>query len=385
MPVNNAYITRTAICLPNKAVENNDIESILGLVNDKPSRAKRIILNSNGIKQRYYVLDAETGEPVFTNAQLTAESVRNLFSDAADMNRIDCLACGTTTPDQIAPNHAVMVHGELQTPPCEAIATAGICMSGITSLKYAAMAIRSGEHLAAVATGSETVSLNLRAENYTEELRDTVEQLQQQPEVAFEKDFLRWMLSDGAGAVLIEPEPTKYAEQPPLKIEWLDIISYANEFETCMYMGAGKQEDGQLKGWNQYASEGLINESVLTLKQDVKLLNEYIVPVTFTRALQQVIEKRGVTSDQIDFFLPHISSMYFYDKVKDAMSGMGFEIAQEKWFINLCTKGNTGSASIYIMLDELLKSGRVKSGDTMLCFVPESGRFSSSFMLLTAV
>jgi len=136
VPVNNAYITRTAICLPNKAVENNDIESILGLVNDKPSRAKRIILNSNGIKQRYYVLDAETGEPVFTNAQLTAESVRNLFSDAADMNRIDCLACGTTTPDQIAPNHAVMVHGELQTPPCEAIATAGICMSGITSLKY---------------------------------------------------------------------------------------------------------------------------------------------------------------------------------------------------------------------------------------------------------
>ena len=77
--------------------------------------------------------------------------------------------------------------------------------------------------------------------------------------------------------------------------------------------------------------------------------------------------------------------MYFYDKVKEALEKMAYPIAQEKWFTNLTTKGNTGSASIYIMLDELLKSGKVKKNDTLLCFVPESGRFSSSFMLLTAV
>jgi len=385
MPINNAYITRTAVCLPNEPVENDDIESILGEVNGKPSRAKRIILKSNGIKQRYYVLDAKTREPVYNNAQLTATAIRNLFTDLTDMDKIDCLVCGTTTPDQIAPNHAVMVHGELQTPPCEVIATSGICLSGITALKYAYLAIKSGEHHAAVSTGSETVSLNLRATNYTEEVQHKVEKLQKQPEIAFEKDFLRWMLSDGAGAFLVEPEPTRYTDQPPLKIEWLDIISYANELETCMYMGAEKQDDGQLKGWSQFDSKNLINHSVLTLKQDVKLLNENIVPVTFTRSLQKIISKRGVTADQIDYFLPHISSMFFYDKVKDAMSEMGFEIAEDKWFTNLSTKGNTGSASIYIMLDELLKSEKVKPGDTILCFIPESGRFSSSFMLLTAV
>lgn len=385
MSVNSAYITRTAVCLPNEPVENDDIESVLGLINSKPSRAKRIILKSNGIKQRYYVLDAKTGKPVYTNAQLTAESIRNLFPDVADLKTIDCLVCGTTVPDQIAPNHAVMVHGELKNPPCEVIATSGICLSGITALKYACMAIKSGEHLTAVSTGSETSSINLRAEKFAEELQHKVEQLQQQPEIAFEKEFLRWMLSDGAGAFLLEPQPTKYSEQPPLKIEWLDIISFANELEACMYMGAEKQQNGQLKGWSEYDSVDLNNRSVLTLKQDVKLLNENIVQVTLTRALQQIISKRGITAEQIDYFLPHISSMYFYDKVKDAMNALDFEISQEKWFTNLSTKGNTGSASIYIMLDELLKSGKVKSGDTLLCFVPESGRFSSSFMLLTAV
>jgi 3-oxoacyl-[acyl-carrier-protein] synthase-3 len=37
------------------------------------------------------------------------------------------------------------------------------------------------------------------------------------------------------------------------------------------------------------------------------------------------------------------------------------------------------------MLDELVKSGRLKSGNKLLCFVPESGRFSSGFMLLEVV
>lgn len=383
--MNNAYITRTAICLPNTAVENDDIESILGLVGGKPSRAKRIILKSNGIKQRYYVLDPATGKAVYTNAQLTAAAIKNLFPEDDLINKIDCLICGTTKPDQLAPNHGVMVHGELQIPPCEVIATSGICLSGITALKYAMMAVRSGEHKMAVATGSETISVNLKADNYQEENSQKIKNLHKHPEIAFEKDFLRWMLSDGAGAFVVEPEPLTQSEQPSLKIEWLDIISYANEFDTCMFMGAEKMEDGQIKGWDQFQTRELLDHSTMSLKQDIKLLNEHIVPVTFTRTLEQIIKKRQLSSADIDFFLPHISSMYFYDKVKDALESLDFSIAQKKWFTNLSSKGNTGSASIFIMLDELLKSGKVKSGHKILCFVPESGRFSSSFMLLTAI
>ena len=69
----------------------------------------------------------------------------------------------------------------------------------------------------------------------------------------------------------------------------------------------------------------------------------------------------------------------------DCMAAVGFPVAPEKWFTNLHTKGNTGSTSIYIMIDELLKSGRLKAGDRLLCFIPESGRFTGSLMYLTAV
>ena len=80
-----------------------------------------------------------------------------------------------------------------------------------------------------------------------------------------------------------------------------------------------------------------------------------------------------------------MSSEYFRMPMVDCMAATAFPVGQEKWFTNLHNKGNTGSASIFIMVDELLDSGRLKAGDRLLCFVPESGRFTGSLMHLTAV
>jgi 3-oxoacyl-[acyl-carrier-protein] synthase-3 len=67
------------------------------------------------------------------------------------------------------------------------------------------------------------------------------------------------------------------------------------------------------------------------------------------------------------------------------MKSIDFEIPPERWFTNLAYKGNTGAASIYIILEEFFKSDRIKRGDRILCFIPESGRFSMCYMMLTAV
>jgi 3-oxoacyl-[acyl-carrier-protein] synthase-3 len=376
------YITNTAAFLPNKPVANDRIESVLGMVGGRPSRARRLVLRSNGIKQRYYAIDPATGEPSYTNAEMTAITIRALFASEAELDRIECLVTGTSMPDQIMPSHGVMVHGELRNGPCEVISTAGICLSGMSALKYAYLGVKSGEYDRVVSTGSELASPILRAKNFESESLQKLESLKKRPEIAFEKDFLRWMLSDGAGAFLLESSPVQRTDQPVFEIEWIEICSYANELTTCMYAGAEKREDGSLKGWQLFDQHELIDHSVLTIKQDVKLLNENIVPVTVRRTLEKVIRKTGIQADEIDYFLPHISSMFFYEKVYEALVEMDFMIPKERWFTNLATKGNTGAASIYIMLDELAKSGRLKRGDRLLCFVPESGRFSSSFMLL---
>ena len=240
------YINDIQAFLPNEAVDNSEIESVLGQVGPRPSRAKRMILRSNKITSRHYAIDKESGKATHSNAQIAAEAIRKLHNDTYDINTIELLACGTTMPDQLMPNHALMVHGELGIPSCEVIATAGICLSGTMSLKYGYMSVLSGQSNNAVATGSENASAAMRAENFKEEIETRIEALERQPEIAFEKDFLRWMLSDGGGAVWMSAEPNP--ESISLKIEWIVQKSYANELDACMYAGCEKLEDGSLKG-----------------------------------------------------------------------------------------------------------------------------------------
>lgn len=373
------YITATGAFLPHAPVGNGDMERLLGQVGSRPSRARRTILRSNGIVSRHYAIDPDTLQFTHNNAQLAAEAIR---ASGARLQDIDCLASGTSIADQLMPGHASMVQGELALPACDVLSAGGVCVAGMTALKYAANAVRTGDCHYAVATGSELSSASMRAENFSAEIDSDVDAIEKQPELAFEKDFLRWMLSDGAGALLLENTPR--SEGISLRIDWIDILSYAGEMETCMYAGAVKQDGGTLRGW-QHSDVQLDNDSVMAVKQDVKLLNEQVIFYTVEKPLQTIIGKRGLKAESIDYFLPHYSSLFFRDKVYAGLQRAGLEIPLARWFTNLPSKGNTGSASIYIMLDELFRSGKLQRGERLLCYVPESGRFSTAFMHLTVV
>lgn len=374
-----AYITRMAAFLPNAPVDNDHMEQLLGMIDGKPSRTRRIILRNNGIKLRHYAIDPATGAFTHNNATLTAAAVRKLNLEQPPQ----CLCCGTSTPDQIMPGHAAMVHGELGQAPCEIVTTSGICISGIMALKYACLQVAAGQTETAVATGSELASSFMRAPMCAAETISPA-QLEQAPQLAFDSDFLRWMLSDGAAAALVaaQPAPTGIS----LRVEWIEQRSFANELATCMYAGAAKNTDGSLRGWREFDSLAqALKERAFLIKQDVKLLNSEIITTAVERALLPIVARHNLNAADITWFLPHYSSEYFRQRLYNGMQSAGFDIPMERWFSNLTTRGNTGAASIYIMLEELLGSGKLRRGDTILCFVPESGRFSMCYMLLTVV
>ena len=223
----------------------------------------------------------------------------------------------------------------------------------------------------------------MRGHNFANEIESRVEQTTKPMEIAFEKDFLRWMLSDGAGAVWISDTPNQDGNS--LQIDWIFQKSYAGELDTCMYAGAQKMEDGSLQGWRDYFPQKWLEESIFSIKQDIKLLNEKIIEYTLTKPLRELVANGKVDAEKIDWYLPHYSSGFFRDKVYKGMRAAGCDIPQKKWFTNLSSKGNTGSASIFIILEELFNSEHLKKGQTLLCFIPESGRFSTAFMHLTVV
>ena len=102
------------------------------------------------------------------------------------------------------------------------------------------------------------------------------------------------------------------------------------------------------------------------LFQDVSLLGENIVP-TAGRFFADVLHRRGLTAADVDWLLPHISSMFFQQPLYEQMARIGFDFPVAKWFTNLRYKGNTGAASIFIMLEELYRSGKLRPGHRILC------------------
>jgi 3-oxoacyl-[acyl-carrier-protein] synthase III len=383
--MNDVYITDVAAFLPNNPVSNDDMEKCLGIPKVVSQRIKKIVLKTNDIHTRYYVIDPETGRQTHTNTQLTAEAIRRLNPYSGfSLDDIDCLCCGTSTPDQLMPGHGPMVHGELKNRPCEVVSTAGICLSGVMAMKYAYMNTALGFVKNAVAAGSEMPSPSLRASFFAGIHENKNPALKKDEVLPFDASFLRWMLSDGSGAVFMTGERPE--GRTALRIDWIEQVSFASEYDTCMYSGARKNDDGTITGWREYPSQSdAVADGAFLISQDVKLLNSNILQVSVEKTLPVIMKSHDLSASQVDWLLPHYSSGYFRQGYYDHLRDFGLEIPFDKWFTNLSYKGNTGAASIYVILEEIFHSGRLKKGERILCFIPESGRFSISYAMLTVV
>jgi 3-oxoacyl-[acyl-carrier-protein] synthase III len=374
------YINSTSSYFPNNPVSNDEMEEYLGFIDGRPSKSKKIVLRNNAIVNRYYALE-KGGKSTHTNAQMTALAVKALLEkNPGKLQDIELLSCGTSSPDQVMPSHGVMTHGWLpEMESIEVVSPAGVCCAGMHAIKYAYLAIKSGEMKTAVATGSERFSGLLVSDVFEEEAQK-LKEMEENPFIAFQKDFLRWMLSDGASAFLMSDKPNP--EGLSLRLDWIEGASYANNMETCMYMGGEKMEDGTLKGFMDYTPEEIMTRSVFSIKQDITLLSDNIVHLG-GKKIKQLLDKHGVAMTEIDHFLPHISSEFFKSKIYDLVEFYGGGIPYEKWFINLYTVGNVGAASVFLMIDELFNNGTLKKGEKILLLVPESARFSYMYALLT--
>jgi len=373
------YITKTYSLFPTEPVPSSDMEQYIGMIGGKPSRAKELILRNNGIKTRYYALD-RNGKVTHTAYDMAVKALEKLYDTDFAVDDLELLAVGTTSQEMIMPSHGVQIHGQMGgTRHTEVVSFAGSCCSGMHALKYAWMAIASGEKKNAVALVSERLSAWMRANYFTKEYED-LQRLQDEPIIAFEKDFLRFMLSDGAGAVKLSDTPGRNGIS--LKVDWIELTSFANTLPTCMYAGADFDDSGKLMGWTHFPEDEWFSRSLFSLKQDTKLLGENIVKMG-GRFFVELMQKYSLTPDKITWFLPHLSSMYFRPRIMKLLEDIQFMIPEERWFLNLPRVGNVAAASAFLMLDELIGTKQLKSGDTLLFMVPESAHFSYAYVHMT--
>jgi 3-oxoacyl-[acyl-carrier-protein] synthase-3 len=375
---NSVFITALGKFLPGEAITNENMESHLGLIGGKNSRLKSRILKQNGIQSRHYAINSD-GQVKFWNYQLAAKAVSDALSQSElSLRNVEFLAAATSQNDLLAPGFASLVHGATALPPCEIASFQSVCAGGMMALQTAYTGILAGVRKNSVVCASEFTSRFFRPGLF-EETRS----FKESGKVPFDAEFLRWMLSDGAGAAVLENRPNSKGQS--LKIEWIDLMSYADRFDVCMYSGANKKADGTLdKSWYDYPNfAAAASDGAILLKQDVRILDN-VVKLGVNRYLELIAQNR-ISSNEVDWFVCHYSSHVFRSQIMDLLEKGKAMIPEERWFTNLYTKGNTGSASVFIMLEELFNSGNLQPGQKILCMVPESGRFVVSFMLLTVV
>ena len=378
---NDVFIKKTSSYLPNNSVTNDIIEDYIGKIGGKPSRVKNLVLIQNGIKSRYYALTTNQ-EITHTSAMLASEAIKRLFSDSNELSHLELITTATSIPDQILPSHASMVHGLLpETRNIEIFSTSGVCLTSLQALKIAYLSIASGDKNNAVCCASELVSAALLSKHYDSEY-EKCHNISENPYISFEKDFLRFMLSDGAGAVYLDNVPNESGST--LKIEWIEMESNANSLPACMIAGAEFNPDGSITTWKSYDNQELLDKSIFTVKQDIRLLKNHAVKLAVDH-IEMALKKNKTQPNDIKYFIPHLSSMFFYQELLHEIQERNIDLGEEKWFLNLTKVGNIGSASIFVALDELFKSGKLKKGDNILLLVPESGRFSYGTALLTVV
>jgi 3-oxoacyl-[acyl-carrier-protein] synthase-3 len=366
-----AYVTGTGSFLPGPPIGNDEMEEILGKVDGKASRLKSRILKANGIKTRHYAID-RLHRTVYSNAQMAVEAGRACMAGSPlPLRSVGLLSCATTQGDLVVPGFGSMVQAGLGIPEVELHTAHGICSSSVMALRAAANALRVGDQSSALVVASELSSRLFKGSRY--------EAAGGQDAVDFDAEFLRWMLSDGAGAWLLEREPRGRC----LRIDWIRSFSHADAFPVCMGIGT-PTDRADARTWQDFPTYAEAEAAgALLIRQDVRLLDN-VVKLGVDGALRLIAEK-VLDVRRLDHFLCHYSSHHFRSRILDMLKMCDALIPEEKWYTNLYTRGNTGCASILIMLDDFLREGRGKPGETILCMVPESGRFNVAYVHLTIV
>lgn len=364
------YLVAAGAHLPGGPIGNDEIDRFIGTINRSSARIRNRILAENGIRTRHYGID-EQGRSRTSTAAMAAAAVHDCMrGTAVELGEIGLLTTGSSGPDVALPGFANMLQGELGLHPVETSSHQGVCAAGVTAFKHAAMALALRQHEHALVVAAEFPSRMFKSSRF---LADGYS-------ADFDSHFLRWMLSDGAGAFLLSRRPR--SEGLSLALRGVHLKSFSGDLPVCMQVGyPAKNEPVSYLDYPSLAEAE--RSGAFFLRQDIRLL-----PQLFEVAIHEYARLAGqgwVDPARVDHLLCHYSSEKFAPVVADLLERSGMNIPRTRWYTNLAERGNTGAASIFIMLADFLRSREIRPGQQILCFVPESGRFTVAFLLFEVV
>ncbi|MGB5757664.1 MAG: beta-ketoacyl-ACP synthase III [Acidimicrobiales bacterium] len=155
--------------------------------------------------------------------------------------------------------------------------------------------------------------------------------------------------------------------------ETLDRITDYHDRGTGILFGNGagaavvertESGNGELLSWDLGSNGNYVHilyaDHGDVLQMDGKEVFRQAVTV-MQRSATAAMGKAGLTADDIDLVIPHQANVRI---VESAWKKLGFSM--DKTAMVLARTGNTSAASIPLALDDALRAGRIKGGDTVM-------------------
>lgn len=268
-------------------------------------------------------------EGVVTSDMAAAAAKQALEAAELAPSDLDLIIVGTVTPDMPMPATAVFVQQKLGAGHCPAFDLSAACAGFIFGLSIGDQFIRTGAMKNVLVVGVELLSRVVNWEDRTTCV----------------------LFGDGAGAVVLGPAGgAMTANGKPRGILSTKIHTDGALAQSLMIPGGGSVDP---------MSEKLIAEK----RHKVHMKGQDIFKVAVKNlysATKAALDMTGMTADEVDWICPHQANLRIID-----FAAARIGVAKEKVLVNIDRVGNTSSASIPILLDESLRSGKIRAGDTV--------------------
>lgn len=319
-----SIITGTGHFVPPKVVTNLDLEK-------KMNTTDEWIRQRSGIVERHYV------EPGLGSSDLGYEAALQAIDDAnIDKSEIDFIIAATLSPDHYFPGIGVMVQAKLGLSGIGALDVRNQCTGFIYALSVADQYIKTQTYKKILVVAAEVQSANL---DYSDEGRD-----------------MAVLFGDGGAAVILEPND---------KDDGRGILS-THLFSDGNYISDLWMEKPSSKDNPTFKKEYFDEKKYYPYMSGKNVFKN--ASEKMPAAVKTALEHNNITIEDVDHLIPHQAN----DRIS-LMVARNLRIPVEKVIRNIDRMGNTTAASIPIALDEALKNGRIKEGDTVVLTAFGSG------------
>jgi 3-oxoacyl-[acyl-carrier-protein] synthase-3 len=312
-------IAGTGSYLPERIVTNAELEALV-------DTSDEWIVSRTGIKQRHIAAKDE-----FTSHMATKAARRAMEQARIEGAELDLIIVATITPDTLTPATACYVQQALGASNAVAFDISAACSGFLYAMKLAKRMIGSGAFNNALIIGAEKLSSFVNWEDRTTCV----------------------LCGDGAGAAIL-----RRANPGEGEILATDIGTDGGQTHLLNIPGGG-------------SACPITPENVGDHLATLAMLGKEVFKHAVTRMRQSaetVIERAGLTPEQIKLVIPHQANLRIIDAIADRLA-----VPNDRVFVNLEKYGNTSAAAVAIALDEAHRTGRFQAGDHIVLVVFGAG------------